>query len=220
MKNVKKQVEKGAVIIEGTISLFVFTLCMYALLSVSQIAYAQARVNVALDASTKMIAEYSHVYFVTGLNTYMGNTEGETSKIANSIANSEVTKFLGNLAAKLKGYGIGDVVGTVYETLRAFEGDSLADFIEQKAYETMGKALLEQNLNNSGTKSFKDKYHIVEPGFYLGSSDVFKSKSKDVFMIAEYRIELPVLKFFHLKIPFNMMACSFTQAWGEDLGGR
>ena len=219
MKNVRKKSQKGAVIVEGTLSLCFFTFFMYAILSVSQIAYAQARVSVALDSSAKLIAEYSHVYFLTGINATFDNTGGKTSELANGIANSDVTKFMETLAANLSGTGLGDVVGSVYGTLKAFEGDSLGDFIEDAAFEKMSKDLLEKNLNTSGTKSFRQKYHIQDPGFSLGNSSVFEGQSRDLFLIADYQIKLPILDFFHINKPFNMRACSFTQAWGEDLGG-
>ena len=218
MKNVKAKLQRGAVIVEGTVSLFLFTFFMYAVLSVSQVAYAQARVNVALDTSTKLIAEFSHVYFLTGVNEVFGNEGGTTSELANSIANSEVTEFLGEIASGLKGTGIGDVTGAVYETMKAFEGDSLGDFIENKAFEEMSHKLLEKNLNTSGTKSFKDKYFIVGD-FDLSYSKPFEGDTRDLFMICNYRIELPILKFFGIKMPFDLRACSFTQAWGEDLAG-
>ncbi len=64
MKNSR---EKGAIVVEATISFTAFIFTLLTILLIVHMAYAQARVGIALNAAAKEISQYSHLYFKSGI---------------------------------------------------------------------------------------------------------------------------------------------------------
>lgn len=221
-KEERKNGQRGSVVVEATISLTFFMFFIYALLSVSQIAYAQERVAVAADVTAKEIAEYSNVYFLSGADQYFTGKGGKSSEIANKIADNDITKFLEEIASSLGGTFVGDIANTAAGALKSFQGDSLATLFENIVSEKIGEKLLESNLKttNGDVEAFKKRYHI-EGDFDLHSSAMFgqgdagTSGNTDVFLVVDYQIKLPILELFHIELNFNMRHCSYTHAWAE-----
>lgn len=59
----KRKREKGAIVIEATISLTVFIFAILTILSLVDIAYVQAKMSVALNSAAKEISQYSYLYY-------------------------------------------------------------------------------------------------------------------------------------------------------------
>lgn len=64
----KKGNERGAVIIEGVLSLTTFMFAIFTLLSIVNICYIQARMITALSSAAKEISQYSYFYYKFGLD--------------------------------------------------------------------------------------------------------------------------------------------------------
>ena len=60
--------EKGAIVIEATLSLTFFMFLIVMLLSIVNICIAQAKIAVALNETAKEISQYSYMYTLTGIN--------------------------------------------------------------------------------------------------------------------------------------------------------
>ncbi len=215
--------EKGAVIVEGTMSLAIFMFLMFSIYSVIQIAYCQERVAIAMDVATKEVSEFAHVYFLMEIDEAMSGP-GKSSELASKVANNQIVDFLKEIAETYEGSTVGEYSKTFQEALQSFDGDSIGGIITNHVGEKTVELLMRKNLNaGSGTdvEAFKKKYHIVGD-FDLGRSTVFnngsaESKGKyttDLFMVCEYDIEVPILEFFNIKKTFHMRHCSYTQAWG------
>ena len=58
--------ERGAVIVEATISLPVYIFAIFIILSIVNICYIQARIGNALNASAKEISQYTYLYYKFG----------------------------------------------------------------------------------------------------------------------------------------------------------
>ena len=87
----KKDSRRGTVIVEASISLMIFMLSIYAILSVIRIAYTQERVAIAADISAKEVSEYAHVLYATGIaGKINAKGDGVTSKVANALSNDNV----------------------------------------------------------------------------------------------------------------------------------
>lgn len=69
----KKDNERGAVIIEGTLSLTLFMFAILTLYSMFHVCLAQARISVALNSSAKEISQYTYLYDLTGANEKQSN---------------------------------------------------------------------------------------------------------------------------------------------------
>ena len=64
----RKESERGAVIVEGIISLTTFMFMMFTILSIVNICFIQSRMAVALNSAAKEISQYSYFYYKFGLD--------------------------------------------------------------------------------------------------------------------------------------------------------
>ncbi|MCD8120005.1 MAG: hypothetical protein LUE29_11110 [Lachnospiraceae bacterium] len=60
--------ERGALVIEATLSLSTFIFLIFTLLSITNIYYIQAKMSVALNSSAKEISQYMYLYYKLGLD--------------------------------------------------------------------------------------------------------------------------------------------------------
>ena len=64
----RKEKERGAIVVEGIISLTTFMFAIFTILSIVNICYIQAKMNVALHSAAKEISQYSFFYYKFGLD--------------------------------------------------------------------------------------------------------------------------------------------------------
>lgn len=85
----KPHKERGAIVIEATISLTAFVFALYMLLMVVNIYYIQSKVSVALNAAAKDLSQYTYLYFKLGLagvdSTIAEGTEGSRTEAKKTI---------------------------------------------------------------------------------------------------------------------------------------
>lgn len=72
----RKGREKGAIVVEATISLSAFMFAIFTILSIVNCCFVQARISVALNTAAKEISQYSYLYYALGVN----NLESEFNK--------------------------------------------------------------------------------------------------------------------------------------------
>lgn len=77
--------ERGAVVIEATISLTTFLFVFMMLYSIVSICRAQARIQIAIDATAKEISQYSYLYGLTGLDTTLGKFQESGNKTKSAL---------------------------------------------------------------------------------------------------------------------------------------
>ena len=64
----RKEKERGAIVVEATISLTAFVFAIFTILSLVNIYYIQAKIGVALNSAAKEISQYSYLYYALGIN--------------------------------------------------------------------------------------------------------------------------------------------------------
>ena len=64
----RKDSERGAIVVEATLSLTAFVFAIFTILSIVNIYYIQAKMSVALDSAAKEISQYSYLYYKLGIN--------------------------------------------------------------------------------------------------------------------------------------------------------
>ena len=200
-----KETERGAIIIEATLSLSFFMFAMFTLLSVVQIAYAQSRMSVALTSATKSITDYAHVYFATEMDKAFSGTGGESSKLF-----GQVGEFLENVGGEL---------GPISEELSQFvigagqsmSATSVTDILKNLAGEGLVLGLMNSNLGDGSpgsAEAFKKKYHIKN--ISLLESKVLEDGNQ-IFFRVEYDIE--VIKLLNVDYTFKMSTWAYADAW-------
>ena len=123
----KKDSRRGTVIIEASISLMIFMLSIYAILSVIRLAYTQERVAIAADISAKEISEYSHIIYATGIEGKFSGKDGGSSKVANFLSNDTVVDGLKKISKALNGNEstLGKLTGQAADLLGSLKHDSI-----------------------------------------------------------------------------------------------
>ena len=76
----KKSNDRGAIIVEATISFSFFIFTIYTILSIVNIAYIQSKMTCALDAATKEISQYAYLYYKVNLNEAEANLHSQTAE--------------------------------------------------------------------------------------------------------------------------------------------
>lgn len=198
--------ERGAIIMEATISLTFFMFAMFTLLSVIQIAYAQSRMSVALTSATKSIAEYAHIYYATGMNKMISGTGGKSSELFGQVGGflEEVGGQLGPVSEELEQFVVG--------AGQAASETSVADILKNLAGEGLVVGLMNNNLGDGGPNSaerFKSKYHIKD--ISLLESKVLEDGKNQIYFRVKYRIE--VVKLLNIDFGFDMSTWAYTDAW-------
>ena len=202
----KRGSQKGAVIIEASIALPVFMFFMFTFYSVIQIANVQARMTVALDAAAKELAEYTHVFYATGMNKTFDGEGGKSSATANDVA-----EFLSGLAENL-GSVNSELGQFVDDTGKALSNDSITDYLKDLAGKGMAKQIMKKNMVtgfDDTPEAFMKRNRIEH--FNMDDSNYMQEGSNKIFLKASYDIR--VIRLLNTDFSFHMSSCAYTEAW-------
>lgn len=75
--------DKGAIVVEATIALTAFVFLLYTLLSLVNICYIQAKMSIALNSAAKDISQYSYLYFKFGIGKAEANLDDGSEEYLN-----------------------------------------------------------------------------------------------------------------------------------------
>ena len=197
--------EGGAIIMEATISLTAFMFAMFTLLSIIQMAYAQSRMSVALCCATKEIAEYSHIYFITGMDESFSGKGGLSSDIFGQLGEflEQVGSELGPLDS-----GLGEFVTSAGNSLTH---TSVSNLVKNFISNGLAYKLMDTNLGDGtpeGAALFKKRYHIENVSML--QSSVFE-RGNEIYIRVLYDIR--VVKLLNLDYVFHMSTWAYSDAW-------
>ena len=86
----RKGSERGAVVVEGIISLTTFMFTIFTILSIVNICFIQSRMSVALNSAAKEISQYSYFYYKFGLdqlNQKISSGTADSRQLADKTVN-------------------------------------------------------------------------------------------------------------------------------------
>lgn len=87
----RKDRERGAVVVEGIISLTTFMFAIFTILSIVNICYIQARMSNALNSAAKEISQYSFFYYKFGIDKIESkNSQSDEVKESRELADNTV----------------------------------------------------------------------------------------------------------------------------------
>lgn len=190
--------QRGAIIVEGTLSLSIFMFFMFTLLSLTQIAYTQARMSTALDSVAKAVAEYSHIFYVTGLADATSGG-GKTSEIANKLGDyleqlGGSDKVPGPLGKLIQGSG------------NALKGDSLSGLLKKLISDGIAAKMMKDSLG----EDFYTRNRVENVSFM--KSKVLQN-GDEVFLQVNYDVRVVKFPILGLDYVFHMSSCSYARAW-------
>lgn len=222
--------ERGAIVIEATLSLSFFIFVMFTMLSFINIAYAQARIAVAVNAAAKEMSQYAQIYYATGMNEVLTGDGGIGSEITGEVAGAASTvsenidlatpvfEMLDMLSGSDTSSTISSFSSEVSAAGDAIEGDNLGDYIKNASGEVLGKYFMQKNLSNyegQTADDFLSSLRVVDglDGIDFAGTSFLESTSGNVNLIVSYKIRVIELLGFEYDFCFSHYA--YTKAWGS-----
>lgn len=102
----RKDKERGAIVVEATISLTAFVFAIFTILSLVNIYYIQAKMSIALNSAAKEISQYSYLYYKFNIDDVEADLYDEDAQDARATAEDTI-----------------DGVGALMESLSNAESD-------------------------------------------------------------------------------------------------
>ena len=87
--------ERGAVVVEATISMTTFIFAIMIILSIADIAYVQSRIAVALNGAAGEMSQYCYLYYKFQLDDANASMAEGTEEAANTV--EDTVKGLGQM---------------------------------------------------------------------------------------------------------------------------
>ncbi len=211
--------ERGAVLIEGVLSLSFFMFAMITIYSVFHISMAQARIGAALNATAKEISQYSYVYDLTSLNTKQANLAANGGAAASHLSDNlgEVDGFFDAIGGLANGTS---AIASSPENAESFLYYVLNEGIEQVKGDVTGviaKMLMRKQFGSNPDEFLKGLG--VEDGMaglsFVKTRIFSDGEEKNIFLDVRYKIKVVELLNMDLTLKFEQSAR--TRAWvGSD----
>lgn len=201
----KDKMERGAVVVEATLCLTAFVFAIVMVLTIVNIAYAQAKIGTALDYAAKEMSQYSYLYFKLGIDEWDANISdgtGDSQELAESTIDGivEVTDSLSDAESAMNECDIEGLVAEIENGANSVEGlvDRYSEAItgDPKGF-AMGmgklavselkeevKVVLGQVLAKSLMKKNLKAYVDEEPENFLHRMHVVRESDTDSYMSA------------------------------------
>lgn len=211
--------EKGAIIIEATLSLSFFMFAIITLYSMFHIGLAQARISSALNATAKEISQYSYVYDLTGANDAQADVSANGGA-AESILSDQLSE-VNNLYDAFKGIaGSTESIVTSPDNAESFLYFALNEGIDQVKGSAAGELtrLLMRKHFGSDPDSFLEGLGIDGgmSGLHFSKSRIF-SDGTDNNITLNCQYQVTVVKLLDIDLKLNFELTAKTRAWvGSD----
>lgn len=199
----KKHNEDGAIVVEASMALPVYMFLIITILTIINICYVQAKVQIALNTSAKQISQSMYIYYASDANELFSGSGGKSSE-----AMGKISEFMTTLLAKFE---------IENESLTSFTealaGTSIAGVLTDAAMEAVLKPVTESVLVLSEGDTADDFYRrmriVGEPEFEAQ----FGSEDKYVMLGMSYKIE--IVKLFDIDFTIDMYNVVSTTLWGN-----
>ncbi|MBQ3524402.1 MAG: hypothetical protein IJA43_08125 [Clostridia bacterium] len=207
--------EKGAIIVEATLSLTFFMFAIITVYTMFNVALAQSRISSALNLAAKEISQYAYIYDMTGLNDKQAEIAAN-SGAAQAILQSDLSDIENFYDAVS---GITDsalTIATDSGNAESFLYYVLNDGIDRIKGGLLGEVaqvLMKKNFGSNPDAFLKGLR--VKDGFDgLNFSDSkFFSNGEDPAIVLNVRYEIVVVKFFDFEMTMEFELCAQTRAW-------
>ena len=235
--------EKGAVVIEATISLTLFMFLIVTLLSVVNMCTAQVKIGTALNQAAKELSEFTYIYGISGINDLQKlnyDNADDTRQDANEILNS----ICGSMNAIEK---LGNGSGTAWEAVDSVSGTAMDaealmkkiatsedpsawlkdiariaanegyEFLKGRLTGVIAKSLMVKNLTLS---DYSECDGYLKRVGVVGGLSGLKCGNSTVFLngsddiILNCQYDLEVVEFFGETISFHISLYAYTKVWG------
>ncbi|MFL8887426.1 hypothetical protein ACKA01_03085 [Helcococcus kunzii] len=232
----KTKNEKGAIVVEATLSLTVYIILIFMILSIIDMANTQAKLKVTMNNIAKEMSQFAYAYHAAGLDEAEKNLLKGNEKVDSSIENIEGA--FNSVKDSLDSAKSGDIEGANKSGKEAGQqfkdawgdvslGDGAAWLLghasnwgKEEIITKYARSYMMNNLKDfreDSLDAFVKRHHILTSGDifdFKGSRFVEKGLGTDIILKMKYEIEL--FDFFDLNFKVKINETAQTKAW---LGG-
>lgn len=211
-KNKKQKRERGAIIVEATISLTTFIFAMFTLYSLVNICYVQSKMAVAVNVAAKEMSQYAYLYSKIGLDKYMSGSGGKSSE-ALEEGLGVFFKELGNDTESISE----DLSSMLTNVGEVASGDSGAEYIKNGTGMALAKALVQKNLvayEGDTAAAFLLRNNVVDGlgGLNFVYTSFLSNKDQDeIDIVVTYDVR--VIELLGIEYDFTFVQRAQTKAW-------
>ncbi len=204
--------DRGAIVVEATISLTAFVFAILIVLSIADMAYVQAKMQIAVNAAAKEMSQYSYLYSVLNMQEHMSGEGGKSSELLESL--SQVLNTIGDATEVLSE----DVSQNFLRAANTAEGDSAAEYAKDALGMVLAKQLVKKNLvsyDGDNADAFLRRCHVVDglSGLnFLYTSFLTDVNQSEIDIVIAYKIR--VLRLLDMEFDFPFIQRATTKAWG------
>lgn len=216
-KNERKQKfknEKGAIIVEATISLPIFMFTIITILSVVNICIAQSKMGTFINESAKELSKYSYLCTTTGLAAKHADVSGKGSdakEAVTTILSQDTGMDFITKAAEFGTNLAGDA--ELRTSFLNFLGDAAISGAEAKATEIIVEKMAKTRFTN-GAMSGEDYMSFLKiKNLKFEGTKFMPSGTDDIQIVADYDVQ--VIRLLGIDIKFHFTQCAKTKAWGK-----
>lgn len=211
----RKACERGAIVVEATIALTSYIFAIFIVLSLVDISYVQAKMQIALNAAAKEMSQYSYLYTTLDMQDHFSGSGGKSSDIMNSF--SEVLETLSNGTANISD----ELSGMFGNASGVAAGDSAAEYIKDGLGSTLAKQLIKKNLRSyegDTAEAFLERCRVKNGLSGLNfayTSFLTDVNQSEVDLVVTYKVE--VIKLLNMDYEFTFVQRARTKAWGPGV---
>lgn len=195
-----KNKESGAIVVEASIAVPVYVFIIFTILSITNICYAQSKVQVALNSAARHLSEISYVMYASGLMETGGYTGGSSSSVAGEIS-TQMNDMLS---------GWNGETGNLEEISEMIGSTSLSQVLDNAAATVAMDALVDREFKTSknGDSSALKKWLKID-----GDIDVHAVVSTNGVLVAGAYYDIKVIKLLDTDFTFNFHSGTMTYLW-------
>ena len=209
-----KHTQKGAIIVEATISLPIFMFTIITLLSVVNICVAQSKMGTFINESAKEFSKYSYLCTVTGLAAKHHDVSGKGSN-AKEAVKTVLSQDTGidfiTKAAEFGGNMMND--SELRQSFLYFLGDAAISAAESQAVELVLKNMSKSRFTNGVLSGQEYMDFLKIKNLKFNGSKFMPGGTDDIQIVADYDVH--VIKLLGIDVTFHFTQCAKTKAWGK-----
>jgi hypothetical protein len=194
--------EEGAIVVEASIALPVYVFLIFTILSIVNICYAQAKVQIALNSAAKQYSEIAYVAYASGIADTGGYSGGKSSATAEKIS-EEINSFM-------KEWGItNDTLTEMSEMIGSTSLSSvISNAIATAAMDSLVKREFKQSIDGDSSALVKWLKLDGEPVVHAVMTN------NDVLVAGAY-YKVKVIKLLNIDYTYNFHSGVITYLWTD-----
>lgn len=204
--------ERGAVIIESTLSLTLFMFAVLTVLSMYHICLAQARISAALNETAREISQYSYIYDLTNLNAKQAEVANRGGA-AQSILSDNLSEVDSLFDALMGSTNTVLSVGENGESFLYYTLNQGIDGVKGVLCGEMARGLMKKHFGSDPDKFLKGLgIENGIKGLSFIKTRLFVDGHSDEILL-DVRYQVTVIKLLDIDLKFNFELCAKTKAW-------